>query len=607
VASDPSKIEYYVVENKKNRNKTMASLINALDSFTATRQGENGHVELDWSNDIKEKIVQFDFQCVRTTREGVNKLYIILSDILRQLSTKQSNDEVREELLTVLYKIIFMTRDVEGGKGEYTLSYMMVWAWYPYYPNLAKQALESFVLPTDDEIPYGSWKDIKYFCDFIRDRGATPSHDLIKFCISIVNRQIREDAAKKEDVQLSLVAKWIPREKSKFGWLYNHLAFDYFQEYIASATDDTRARAEKKCITQYRILCSTLNRRLDTVQIKQAGRNWSAIDHAKTTSITMAKNRRAFMNLKPGRREERRSDHEDRINCATNLLEYMEKLKKEGKEVNGKNMGLEMFTKQAYRLLLHVNRDEIDILNSQWRDNGNKKNAGGLGNMIAIVDTSGSMHGTPFDAAIALGCRVAEKSILGKRIMTFSSEPTWLNLEGCETFTDMFNVIYNNRDKAGLNTDFYKALDMILASIEEKRVSPEVVANMTLAIFSDMQIDDNIAITYNNVSSARDKWATMFGQIKNKYAEVGMRMYGTPLTPPHILFWNLRQTDGFPTISTESNCSMMSGYDPSLLNMFCDVGMEAIKDLTPYNALLKRGNLRFPQRPLFGLKVEVAL
>jgi len=52
---------------------------------------------------------------------------------------------------------------------------------------------------------------------------------------------------------------------------------------------------------------------------------------------------------------------------------------------------------------------------------------------------------------------------------------------------------------------------------------------------------------------------------------------------------------------------MMSGYDPSLLNMFCDVGMEAIKDLTPYNALLKRGNLRFPQRPLFGLKVEVAL
>jgi len=80
----------------------------------------------------------------------------------------------------------------------------------------------------------------------------------------------------------------------------------------------------------------------------------------------------------------------------------------------------------------------------------------------------------------------------------------------------------------------------------------------------------------------------MFEQIKTKYAEVGMRMYGVPLKPPHILFWNLRNTSGFPTLSTEAGCSMMSGYDPTILNMFCEIGMEALKDLTPYNMLLKQ-------------------
>jgi uncharacterized protein with von Willebrand factor type A (vWA) domain len=36
--------------------------------------------------------------------------------------------------------------------------------------------------------------------------------------------------------------------------------------------------------------------------------------------------------------------------------------------------------------------------------------------MIAMVDVSGSMEGDPMNAAIALGIRTAEKSLLGKRV-----------------------------------------------------------------------------------------------------------------------------------------------------------------------------------------------
>jgi hypothetical protein len=118
---------------------------------------------------------------------------------------------------------------------------------------------------------------------------------------------------------------------------------------------------------------------------------------------------------------------------------------------------------------------------------------------------------------------------------------------------------------------------------------------MVLAIFSDMQIDENLSMAeFGNYSCSEDqkvvarrRWITMHNMIKAEYAELGVRLYGKPLNAPHILFWNLRKTDGFPTLSTEMGCSMMSGFDPTILNMFCEMGMEALREMTPYKTLLK--------------------
>lgn len=613
----------------------MAAMISALDGFTSippVRNGEKGHMELDWSNDLQEKIVQFDFQCVRTDVLGIASLSTILDGLLTRLSVKQSDEQKeqkRKMLLATLYKIIGKTRDIEGGKGEYTISYMMIWSWHKFYPRLAALALSLFVFPptklslvyslediglTDpkDQIPYGSWKDIKYFCDYVKNQGC-PRHPLIESCVIFINAQIRSDEENvKNGLPISLAGKWVPRESSdKFGWLFESLATNYFKAYIVSAkTAESKGRAIKKCKAQYRALSTRLNQHLDTVQIKQSAKNWALIDHSKTTSITMVKQRKAFLNqMRNGGQP--RSHESDRVQCAENLRSYLETLKREGKEVKGENVGLEMFAAQALDVFNHknqyhcsLNQEEVDILNSQWRDNGNKKNVNGLGPIIPIVDTSGSMYGDPVCAAIALGCRVTEKSILGKRVMTFSAEPEWINLDGCKTFTDMVFAIMGQRHTAGLNTNFYKALSLILTVIEEHRIPPADVENMILAIFSDMQIDDNLHIMVNGGNSymstdaqkaaSRGKWATMFDEIKEKYAEIGMRLYGQPLNPPHILFWNLRKTEGFPTLSTEPNCSMMSGFDPTILNMFCELGIQGLKEFTPYKMLMKQlGNERY--------------
>jgi hypothetical protein len=588
----------------------MAALVQALDSFAPIRIGENSHAELDWSNDVEEKIVQFDFQCVRTDSNGVKNLSYILDYLLLQI--EKYTGEKRNEYLLTLYKIIGKTRDIEGGKGEYSLAYMMIWVWYNHFPVLAETVLKLFVMDpkdldetNDSQVPYGSWKDIKYFCKYmLEEQKEFMDHPLIQSCISGINSYLRRDNEILRSggmMPISLAAKWVPREDSKkFGFLYDALAANYFPEFIASAkTDNSKLKALKKCRTQYRILCSNLNRRLDTVQIKQTANSWVSIDHSKTTSITMAKQRKAFLNQR--KNGQQRSEKPDRVQCAENLRNYLESLKTQGKEVKGKNVGLEMFASHAlslfdYRYSSVRNKEEADILNSQWRDNSAKKNANGLGPIIAMVDTSGSMNGDPLHAAISLGCRVAEKSILGSRVMTFSAEPAWVNLDGNDTFTDMVGAIMKQSNTAGMNTNFYKALDMILTAIEERRIPPVEVENMILAIFSDMQIDDNLSCmnggSYNPNESqqmeARGKWDIMFQQIKKKYADTGMRLYGKPLNPPHILFWNLRKTNGFPTLSTEANCSMMSGFDPTILNMFCELGIDALKNFTPYMILQKQ-------------------
>lgn len=609
----------------------MSALINALDALQTTpvQIGENGHPEYGWSNDIQERIVQLDFQCVRTDSGGIASLSTILDGLLKDLSTKRDNlldDSARINSLNILYKLIGKTRDIAGGKGEYSISYMMIWTWYKYFPALAISAIELFVLDphivndiNQTQEPYGSWKDMKYLCKYVLDNGGDMNHPIVLFCIRITNENIRKDndtyhTEVDGTKQLSLVSKWVPREGSnKFGFLYDALAANYFPEYMSTAkTETSKVSALKKCRAQYRIICATLNRHLDTVQIKQSANNWASIDHSKTTSITMAKQRRAFMNLGTGNQNEQRSDNADRIQCAENLKAYMESIKRNGKEVKGRHVGLETFTTQA--MMTMNNEDEADILNSQWRDNGNLKNADGLGAMVAVVDVSGSMTGDPMNAAIALGCRVAEKSILGKRVMTFSAEPSWINLEKCDTFTEMVREITRSDRHAGLNTDFYKALDMILKVVEDNHIPPQVVENMILAVFSDMQIDDNLSVmngdsygpSQKQKESARANWDTLFTKIKSKYEAVGMRMYGVPLKPPHILFWNLRNTNGFPALSTEAGCSMMSGYDPTILNLFCEVGMAALKEYSPYKMLLKQlENSRYdPLDVAFGQSMQ---
>jgi len=559
----------------------MAALINTLDNYTPTQIGTNGHVEYGWSNSIQEQIVQFSFQINRT--DNHKPLEIQLVSMLQTLSHQVKNGSLPEKnvargYLSTLYKMIGHTRDIVDGKGEYTLTYMMIYVWNQFYPNLAEFAIRCLVDLGDKSIhQYGSWKDIKYFCKFCKSKTANLSQNLINYAIKITNEQINTDYANliSNSNDISLAAKWIPREKSSFGWLFEQLATNFFSHIMLTANTDVRKqKAILKCKTEYRKILSALNKQIDTVQIKQCGRRWAEIDFNKTTSITLSKQKKAFLNIdKSG--DDRYPDDDDRVLCAEHFNGHIQKAVRGETEMKGKRVGMADFTKIALDIInSRTNvQAEKDLLNSQWRDNSSQN--GALGKMIAMVDVSGSMEGDPMNVAISLGIRIAEKSALGKRVMTFSITPTWVNLQPYTDFISQVEVLKSA--PWGMNTNFYSALDLILDAIIQNKMAPEDVEDMVLVILSDMQIDEG----------DRTNKQTLYETMKTKYEAAGIRVHGKGYKPPHILFWNLRSTSGFPTLSNQPNASMMSGFSPSVLNLFCDQGLTALQSCTPWSLLIK--------------------
>ena len=556
----------------------MTTLISALDEVSKIpdemQLGENNHIEYKFSeNDIREQIMQLYFQLVRTTDSQMDILSDKFETIIKYITTLDI--QTTQKYISIILRLVCQTRDIVAGKGEYALAYMMLLQLSKYLPNFAEYALDKFVLLEDKKQPYGSWKDIKYIASLCRIKHIKNDLLITKKCIELINDQLAKDIGCTNYKDISLCAKWVPREGSKkHGWFFKLLAIDFFKDnnfMSKTLSDESLQKAKKKCYTKYRQMLSKLNGRIDTVQIKQCSNNWTSIDHNNTTSITMSRNKKAFLNVKKD--GEIRFDVPDRIQCAENFKKYIESRIKSGKEVKGGRVGLNHFTRQALELMRVTGPDENtqiekDLLNSQWRSNSVQTSS--LNKMIAMVDVSGSMEGEPMEVAIALGIRVAEKSLLGKRVLTFSTTPSWHNLEENDDFISMVGSL----KKAAWSgtTNFYSALELILNSLIEKQVPPEETEGLVFAIFSDMQINEADNSFKNNNS--------MINNIKMMY-----QLSGYPC--PHILFWNLRSTDGFPSLSNEKGVSMMSGFSPALLNLFCEKGLEALQEATPWNMMVE--------------------
>ena len=569
----------------------------AIDAQTPLTLGENCHPQYGWSRDLKEKIVQFSFQLTRCGKEVVRgHLAEKFRELLSEVAVAATVDD--NHVLALLMRMVAQTRDIVDGKGEYDLACMMVYELHAFYPELARCLIVHFVEHEDGGHPYGSWKDIKYLCNYVMEQEQTAradgpvsavrawrrvsTHPLINYAHDLALARLRKDAGRLDagEEHISLVARWLPREKSKkFGWQFDLLARKYHSEWMDSAATVVRdyplrgacsmEAADAKCRTHFRKLLSRLNRHLDTVQIKQAGGSWASIDHANLTSVTMRRQSRALRNVEAHGAAERTAT-EDRRRCATNFTEFVKRAASGGPSLKGKRVSLIDFVRAA-----RTTHDAMDrrVLDLQWRDS--TTTTGPLPNMVPMIDTSGSMTcdgGVPLDSAVGLGIRIAERSRLHNRALTFSAEPAWIRYDGCSGFVDKVRATL--AEDWGFSTNFTAALKLVLSAIVEARLPPREVNDMVLVVLSDMQID------FSGNESIDE---SMYARIKRLYAEAGMKAHGEPYVPPTILFWNLRSTSGFPVLSSCENALMMSGCSPALLSAFCDRGIDALRDCTPWN------------------------
>ena len=534
----------------------MSSLVSALDNINNIQYGENCHIEYSWSEVEQECICQLYFQLVRTNNcSTIKRLRKMYRDIYEKGGKKEK---------VLMLKMLANTRDIDGGKGEYYLSLELLDELMCIDNKVGVEMLKLFIGFKREEKPFGSWKDLKYFMN-IRKKKDFGGYEMYV-------DQMTYDIVRNNN---SLVWKWVPREKSnKFGWIYEEIAKNYFNEY---GKYNWNKKALNKAKMNLRELISNKNREIETVQIKQCDKDWKSIDFNKVTSVTMMKQKKSFLN-------DKNIKNQDRIDCKNNLLNYIEDVKSGKKELKGKNVGMVNFVKEA---LYCNNSSEKDIINEQWKNNS--KSTSKLGEMIAMVDVSGSMESDemkPILSAIGLGCRVAEKSKLGKRILTFSSNPTWVNLENINNFVDMVKHI--REIEWGMSTSFHKAMNLILDTIIELKIDATEIENLTLVVFSDMQFDS--ACSDDNDKSNIINKNTVGKILERKYNDAGIKICGKPYKVPKIVFWNLRSSSGFPILSYHEGYAMMSGYSANALNEFSEEGVLGLEAFTPWNMLLKTLN-----------------
>jgi hypothetical protein len=620
--------------------------------------GENNHIEykaVDTSSmslsvsALQEKIMQFYFQLVRTSDPNMIQSIAkdtrnILSMIMSGLTNSNHNTYTYMDMGVMMFKILAHTRDIVSGKGEYMLFYVMLIEWakvdFRFFDFMIRALVyDATDTDTDSNLhpkhPLGSWKDMKYFLTYMKAelidsvqhqsysqpqpqpqpqvftdyKDIQNQRDLYSKCVNtivlLINEQLRTDYAvysERRTDSISLVAKWIPREKSKkFGWLYYYLTMNYFQHEIpCDQTHPSYERAVNRAFMNYRKMISALNKQLDTTQVKMCEKTWSDIDFSHVTSITTHKQTKSFLNVKRNGETSRYPHDADRENCRYNYEEYLRDVKEGKQRIKGARVSVIDLVKSALsnKHLLTPSSPSpspssvIETINAQWKDNSVSTGTGYLGEMIAMCDVSGSMesdNSNPLHAAIGLSIRVAERSALGPRIMTFSERPQWIQLGTTDSDTFVKQVVKVRGSHWGMTTNFYYALDLIRQVIEDNKMPRDVVEKLTLVIFSDMQMCE-ASPELRNI----EKKNTLFENIRQMFEKMGERMYGnsqteaetpTPLKPPHIVLWNLRKTTGFPCLSTDENVSMMSGFSPALLNVFCQKGINGLKNYTPWNTL----------------------
>jgi len=496
----------------------------------------------------------------------------------------------------ILFRMIGDTRsiisDEQGcGKGENELAYMMIYEWYLHFPKAALAAAKACFYK------HGSWRDFPYLCNYVFRKTSNKFHSLIEHCIDMANTQLAADLETwKFSVNcfsrdhISTVAKWIPRENKQFDWLHHRCVLNWakkkFPHILDSAlTDESYEKAVFKCNRFYRKTFATLNKALDTTQIKQCSQNIDKIDPKMVSPITAMKQARTLRVEGNGGNgsEGIRIRHEGNVGKGNNVEEGGIRVRhgpegnvgNEGNggirvrpEVVGGNveegdkevfkgtrsvMPLSYYIKEAYALLENpLDNDRVERLNQEWAAYSANISNDGFHNTLPMIDVSSSMYeysGESYYTAIGLALLISERSSLSDRIMAYGIQPEWIILEKDATFFDKVKTIRQSiRPIQWCQSDLIKALELVHSHVATaQKENPAVVFSKTLG---SNRIKHPILVI-----------------ISDSFA--GVADYQMPIQQ-RVIYWNVstHMNTQLPCKYNQRNCIIMSGLCGGLLSNF---------------------------------------
>lgn len=453
-------------------------------------------------------------------------------DAFGQLGAMHKSDE--EDILDIFYKafredpktamhILFYMRDIRGGQGirrpfRIILKYLAAHA--PEYVEKNLDWISEFGR-YDDYLCLLDTNLAQKVAKYLKEELAT---DLFFYVTG-------------QDDQISLLAKWLPS--------------------INTSSKETRRYAKMLCKywnmkpSQYRKDLSKLRAVIDVVERKLSSKQWSEINYPAVPSRANLKYTNTF----------EKHDYD----------RYLLYLLSDSK----KNAGA-VYPKDLVRKVMHTDsRNSMDaiVANAMWNNLpnyfGDTEETG-----LCMVDTSGSMYGDPYEAAVSLGLYCADKckGPFHGRFITFAEHP-----ELCTFYDGSLYDKVNDIDciNAG-NTDIEAAFDLILKTAVLHNV-PQKEMPSKLYIISDMQFDEAAVggwwtEDHGDIEGDEEtgyickKKKVFMDTIKDKYARYGYKL-------PSIVYWNVRGNSSggiFQTTYNGVDCAICSGYSPSLFKAICE-------------------------------------
>lgn len=477
-------------------------------------------------NDFNETTTQNGAFAYESTKSAVLDLFS-MGGAFRERS---DNDVVQlfskafaeNELLAM--RTLFYLRDVRGGQGERRFFRVVL-------NHLAlhnKEALRKnlHLIPT-----FGRWDDMWVLLETgLRNDVA-----------NLVKKQLIKD---KKSEHPSLLAKWMPSEN----------ASSYKTKKYARILREAYGVRPK----QYRQLLSLLRKRIDLVETKLSQKKYSEIEYDKLPSRAGMIYRDTFFRNDEDRYKEflnKLSKGEAKVNADT-LYPY-DIVHKALSGYSGRNLwGYGYGSRKA-------TEEDIQLLDAQWKALpnfvGDKKE-----NAIAVVDTSGSMSGTPMEVAVSLGIYLAErnKGVFHNHFFTFSDRPQLKKVIGSNIVEKARNL--SDSDWGG-STNVEAVFKKILDTAVKHNLPQEEMIGKVI-IISDMQ--------FNHCARGAD--LHIFKELERDFERAGYKI-------PLLTFWNVNAF--LSNIQFEMNSQgveLVSGFSPVLFkNVLSSVSK------TPYELMLE--------------------